>query len=104
MKRFVLSAASVLLATAALAPTAQAFSQIDSDFNLQTLRLGEFDGRSKSGEAPYYPETSAEGWSQEGSAEQASEPTEWEAADTQEEETPTALSITERRHQSLDRS
>ncbi|MBE9060503.1 hypothetical protein [cf. Phormidesmis sp. LEGE 11477] len=48
MKRFILSAFSVLVATGAIAPTAQALPQVSSDFDLQTLRLSEFDTRNKS--------------------------------------------------------
>lgn len=110
MKRFILSAASVLLATAALAPTAQAVPQVDSAFNLQTLRLSEFDARNKSEEAPqpYYPQTSTQATPQTVSADQESipttEPAVWEASETQEEDASAALSITEQRHQLLDRS
>lgn len=113
MKRFALSAASVLLAAAALASTAQAAPQIDSAFDLQTLRLSEFDARNKSEEAsqPYYsqisyPQTSTEATPQTVSADQDSLPmvesAVWETTEIQEEES--SLSLTERRQQSLDRS
>lgn len=118
MKRFILSAFSVLLATAAVAPTAQALPKIDADFNVQTLRLSEFDARNKSDEAVeqpyYYPEASTQPspqtvWAEEAST-PAAKPTEWERPATweapamQEESTSPALSLTEQRHQSLDRS
>ncbi|MEM6451874.1 MAG: hypothetical protein AAF703_16350 [Cyanobacteria bacterium P01_D01_bin.105] len=50
MKRFTFSALSisVLLATGAIAPSAQALPQVNADFKLQTLRLSELDTRNKS--------------------------------------------------------
>ncbi|MEL7495909.1 MAG: hypothetical protein AAGJ95_18365, partial [Cyanobacteria bacterium J06554_11] len=48
MKRFTLSALSVVLTLGAIAPTAQALPQGDPDFKLQTLRLEELDARNKS--------------------------------------------------------
>lgn len=118
MQRFILSAFSTLLITAAVAPTAQALPKIDADFNLQTLRLSEFDARNKSDEAaeqPYdYPQNSAQPSTQTVSTEDSStrtaEPTEWERPATwetsaeQEESTSPTLSLIEQRHQSLDRS
>ncbi|MFK8184651.1 MAG: hypothetical protein AB8B99_14870 [Phormidesmis sp.] len=47
MKRFTLSAVSILLATAALTPDALAISQVESDFNLHSQRLEELDARNK---------------------------------------------------------
>ncbi|MEM9948454.1 MAG: hypothetical protein AAF810_20670 [Cyanobacteria bacterium P01_D01_bin.36] len=110
MQRFILSAFSVLLATAAVAPTAQALPKIDSDFNVQTLRLNELDVRNKSdeGQQPYYPQTASESWSQDAAVEQESaqsaETTKWEAAEEYPAEESTELSLTELRHESLDRS
>lgn len=118
MKRFILSTFSVLLTTVAVAPTAQALPKIDADFNIQTLRLSEFDARNKSDEAAerpyYYPEASTQPSPQTVSAEEAStpaaKPTEWErpatweAPSAQEESASSALSLIEQRHQSLDRS
>ncbi|MGD1895324.1 MAG: hypothetical protein ACFB16_00050 [Phormidesmis sp.] len=118
MKRFILSAFSVLLATAAVAPIAQASTKVDANFNIQTLRLSEFDVRNKSEEAsqqPYdYPEASTQPSAQTVSVEDSSAPTaestEWERSATwetptmQEAEASSALSLIEQRHQSLDRS
>ncbi|MFK8183066.1 MAG: hypothetical protein AB8B99_06800 [Phormidesmis sp.] len=118
MKRFILSAFSIVLATAAIAPAAQALPKIDSDFNLQTLRLREFDDRNKSDEyqKPYYPEESTGNYPQDASTEQdraqTAEPTVWEAPESQQWEAPEnqqeedaapTLSITQRRQQELDR-
>jgi len=119
MKRFILSTFSVLLATGALAPTAQALPQTDSDFNLQTLRLSEFDSRNKSedDQKPYYP------YSQQQTPAQASSQSEWEttnweanaeetgfieADSTAVEESSEGvriegLSLIEQRHEVLDR-
>lgn len=108
MKRVIFSAFSVLLAAGAIAPTAHALPQIDPAFKLQTLRLNELDARNKSEETPqHYPETYQPS-SQNEAAEQGNIPTTestvWETSETQEEDTASALSLTERRHQSLDRS
>ncbi|MEL6351919.1 MAG: hypothetical protein AAFR58_09150 [Cyanobacteria bacterium J06627_28] len=109
MKRFALSAFSVLLATAAIAPVAQAAPTLSSDFNIQTLRLQEFDARSKSEETSQsydydYPQSDAQTWTENAAAEQdstpAAEPTAWEAPES-EAEAP-ALSLIERRQQALD--
>ncbi|MEO1394927.1 MAG: hypothetical protein AAFV90_18640 [Cyanobacteria bacterium J06634_5] len=176
MKRFTLSAFSILLAVGAMAPTAQALPQVDADFKLQTLRLNEFDARNKSkvdadfklqtlrlnefdarnkskvdadfklqtlrlsefdarnkskvdadfklqslrlsefdarnksedSQQPYYPQPSTQASPQNVTAEQDSlqttEPTVWKAPKAQEEAPSPALSLTQRRHQSLDRS
>lgn len=54
MQRFVLSAFSVLLAAAAIAPSAQAFdTKIDPSFNVHNLRLEEFDQRRKGSEKSF---------------------------------------------------
>ncbi|MEL6259861.1 MAG: hypothetical protein AAFR12_02255 [Cyanobacteria bacterium J06626_6] len=117
MQRFILSACSVLLATAAVATEAQeaqALSKVDSAFNLQTLRLEELDTRNKSDESsqpyysqPYYSQPSTEPSSQSVSTEQertqTTESAVWENADTQEQLPSPAISLLERRHQSLDR-
>ncbi|NJM98823.1 MAG: hypothetical protein HC800_18190 [Phormidesmis sp. RL_2_1] len=108
MKRFILSAVSVLLAIAA-APAAQALPKVDLAFNLQTLRLSEFDSRNKSAEGsqPYYPLTSTQLSSQNVTAEQdriqTVESIGWKSPKYQEEAPSPVLSITERRHQLLDR-
>ncbi len=48
MKRFVISSLSVLLASAAVAPMAQAFdTNVDADFSVHELRLQELDARNK---------------------------------------------------------
>lgn len=117
MQRFILSTVSVLLATAAVAPTAQALPKADADFNLQTLRLSELDTRNKSEESeqPYYysdtyayPETSTQASPQTVSAEkeriQTDELLTQESPATQEEVTSPALSLIQQRHQSLDRN
>lgn len=113
MKRFVLSAFSLVLAVSAVAaPSAQAFPKGDPAFKLQTLRLREFDARNKSEEAqqPDYGYTQAPEWDrpeavtidEESVVESeaiAPQPTE-----TAAEENTSANSITERRQQALDRS
>jgi len=110
MKRFLLSACSIVLATAAIAPAAQALPKIDSSFNLQTLRLSEFDTRNKAEDSkqPYYPQAEAETWTQPVSAEEDSSPTAestlWESPENQEDIASPEPSLTERRQQSLDRS
>ena len=48
MKRFTLSALSVLLSVGAIAADAQALPKMDPSFNLQSLRLNELDTRNKS--------------------------------------------------------
>ncbi|MEL6601854.1 MAG: hypothetical protein AAFP20_01370 [Cyanobacteria bacterium J06614_10] len=48
MKRFTLSALSVLLSVGAIAADAQALPQMDPSFKLQSLRLNELDTRNKS--------------------------------------------------------
>lgn len=57
MKRFILSAFSVLLATGAVATEATALPQTDPNFDLQKIRLDELDTRNKSeySEESYYP-------------------------------------------------
>ncbi|MGD1864853.1 MAG: hypothetical protein ACFB0D_09880 [Phormidesmis sp.] len=110
MQRFILSACSVVLATAAIATEAQALPKIDSAFDLQTLRLGELDTRNKSDEysQPYYsqssPEPSPQSVSTEQERAQTTDPTTWENAESQEQPSSPVISVTERRHQSLDRS
>lgn len=110
MKRLILSAFSVLLATAAVAPTAQALPKVDPAFDIQTLRLSEFDSRNKSEEypQPYSPQTSTPTVSAEPDSAQTTKPTEWETPwetpeNLEEAEAP-ELSLTQRRQQSLDRS
>lgn len=110
MQRFILSACSVVLATAAVVTDAQALPKVDSAFNLQTLRLGELDTRNKSDEysQPYYLQPSTEPSPQSVSIEQeraqTTEPTAWENTESQEQPSSPVISVTERRHQSLDRS
>lgn len=110
MQRFILSVCSVVLATAAVATEAQALPKVDSAFNLQTFRLGELDTRNKSDEysQPYYSQPSTEPSPQSVSTEQerdqTTEPTAWETAESQEQPSSSVISVTERRHQSLDRS
>lgn len=120
MKRFILSTVSIVLAVSAIAPSAQALPKVDSAFNLQTLRLREFDARNKSedSEKPYYPYTQAPAQTSEWTnpqtvtAEQertADAETDFQPAALQPSETPNeastqSLSINERRQQALDRS
>ncbi|MEL7226110.1 MAG: hypothetical protein AAF810_16040 [Cyanobacteria bacterium P01_D01_bin.36] len=111
MQRFILSAFSVLLATAAIAPTAQALPKTDTDFSLQMLRLSEFDVRNKGEDSQqpyYYPEASTQSSPQtvvtEDESAQMEKPAEWETPIAQEEGSPLELSLIEQRHQSLDRS
>ncbi|MEM9092374.1 MAG: hypothetical protein AAGC93_27040 [Cyanobacteria bacterium P01_F01_bin.53] len=120
MQRFVLSAFSVVLATAAIAPAAQAMPQTSSSFNLHQLRIYELETRNKSEDAQYpyypqqadYPQTYTPAASQDVSADEEgtwtpeaaiSQPveTQAEAQAEAQEETSTALSLIERRHQSL---
>ena len=114
MKRFILSAFSVVLATSAIAPAAQALPKLDSEFSLQTLRLQEFDARNKSEESEkpyYYPEASSDDYypAEADSSQSADANTweeqesAWEAPANEEEAAAPALSITQRRHQELDR-
>ena len=132
MKRFTFSAFSILLTVIAIAPTAQALPKAGSEFKLQTLRLAEFDARNKSAnkptfklqtlrlteldnrnkseeaQQPYYPQPAPSTSSQSATAEQDSrqttQPTAWEASEPQEEAAASKPSITDLRHQSLDRS
>ena len=115
MKRFILSAFSVMLAVGAVAPTAQALPKLDSAFTLQTLRLNEFDARNKSEdyEQPYgYPQSSTQPTPQNVATEQeptpSAEPTVWQAPTAEEEvasaDASLASSLTELRHESLDRN
>jgi len=110
MQRFILSACAVVLATAAVATDAQALPKVDSAFNLQTLRLGELDTRNKSDEysQPYYSQPATEPSPQSVSTEQVptqtTEAAAWENAQSQEQPSSTIISLTERRHQSLDRN
>ncbi|MEL6490466.1 MAG: hypothetical protein AAFQ95_10925 [Cyanobacteria bacterium J06621_3] len=132
MQRFILSAFTVLLATAASAPEALALKPVDADFNLQSQRLAELDARNKGAisptfklhsqrlaeldarnksednSQPYYSQPStepaAQGVSTEQESTQKTEPTAWENADSQEQPTSPAISLLERRHQSLDQS
>lgn len=121
MQRLILSACSVFLITAAVAPTAQALPKVDPGFTVQTLRLREFDTRNKSddGQQPYYPQTSTPAWSQDDAAEQESiqttestvesavettvETTVLESPATPEETSSPVLSVSQRRQQFLDR-
>ncbi|MEO1386475.1 MAG: hypothetical protein AAFV85_03750 [Cyanobacteria bacterium J06634_6] len=132
MQRFILSAFTVLLATAASAPEALALKPVDADFNLQSQRLAELDARNKGAisptfklhlqrlaeldarnksednSQPYYSQPStepaAQGVSTEQESTQKTEPTAWENADSQEQPPSPAISLLERRHQSLDQS
>ncbi|MEM8502276.1 MAG: hypothetical protein AAF716_03880 [Cyanobacteria bacterium P01_D01_bin.1] len=115
MKRFTLSTFSVsafsaLLVAGAIAPAAQALPEVSANFKIQTLRLSELDTRNKAEErqTPYYPQTPAQVSPREVTAEQDSlqiaEPTTWEVPQNQEEADSPDLSLTERRHLSLDRS
>ena len=110
MKRFILSACSVVLATAAIAAEAQALPKVDSAFNLQTLRLSELDTRNKSDEPskPYYSQPSTEsvswGTPTEQESMQTTESAASENADLQEQPASPAISLIERRHQSLERN
>jgi len=115
MKPFIFSAFSVLLATGAIAPAAQAFPKTDPTFNLQTQRLSEFDARNKAEDAqqPYdYSQPSSYSapqtvWTEQESAE-PTDATAWEKPEGwQEEQLETAspaLSLIQRRHESLDLS
>ena len=132
MQRFILSAFTVLLAASTVAPNAVAAPKGESGFNLQTVRLREFDARNKSDfklqtlrlrefdarnkseedEKPYYPygqAPEASEWTnpQDVTAEQENTTntgsTAPEATEVAEEDTQ-SLSVTERRQQSLDRS
>lgn len=115
MQRFILSAFSVLLATAAVAPTAQALPKGDPNFNLQALRLSGLDIRNKSEDysedyysKPYYAQPAAEPAPENVSAEtesiQTVEPTLWETPESSEEVSDSPLTLIERRNQVLDRS
>jgi len=113
MKRFILSAFSIVLAAGAVAPTAQALPQVDPAFKLQTLRLSEIDTRNKSedDQQPYdtyeqqtlEPPTlqNAPGWQE---TPVSAESTVWENVEAQSEANDQAPSLTERRQASLDRS
>ncbi|MEL7144681.1 MAG: hypothetical protein AAGL08_21050, partial [Cyanobacteria bacterium J06573_11] len=91
MQRFILSACSVVLATAAVATDAQALPKVDSAFNLQTLRLSELETRNKSDEysQPYYSQPSTEPSPQsvfiEQERAQTTEPAVWENEESQEQ-------------------
>ncbi|MGD1867044.1 MAG: hypothetical protein ACFB0D_21025 [Phormidesmis sp.] len=154
MQRFIHSAFTVLLATAASAPEALALKPVDADFNLQSQRLAELDARNKGAisptfklhsqrlaelaarnkgaisptfklhsqrlaeldarnksadnSQPYYSQPSTQASPQTVSTEQEStpapEPTVWETPETPVEDASPALSVTERRQQSLDRN
>ena len=117
MKRFILSTCSVLLATAAIAPTAQALPKLDPAFDLQTRRLSELDRRTKSDDysaseyseysESYYSQPATEASGQPLSAEQEAvstdKPTEWKAPETWEEEAEPVFSLIQQRHEVLDR-
>lgn len=116
MKRFFLSALSVVLAVGTVAPNAQALPQVDSAFSLQTIRLSEFDVRNRSGAElqPYgwqpsrqndiVEQESSQATEIQATEIQATESTVWETSENYEEDAFPALSVTERRHQALDRS
>ncbi|MGD1898775.1 MAG: hypothetical protein ACFB16_17695 [Phormidesmis sp.] len=112
MRRFILSTFSVLLATAAVSPTVQALPEAAPTFKLQTLRLNELEVRNKSEEStqPYYSQPYSQDVPAEQEETQTAESTgwqsttEWEAPAAQPEDASTALSVTERRHQLLDRN
>lgn len=120
MKRFILSAFSVMLAVSAVSTRASAFPQVDSAFNIQTLRLSELDTRNKSEDdkAPYYPYGQTSTQTPEWTTPQtvgADEESTIEAEASDEQATPSAasvaddastdtLSVIERRQQVLDRS
>lgn len=112
MKRFILSAFSVVLAAGAIAPAAQAFPQVDPAFKIQSRRLYELDARNKAedDQAAYdtyeqqpqeqaYPE-SATGWQEKPVREES---TTWKDEAPIEADAET-LSLTDRRHALLDRS
>lgn len=113
MKRFILSAFSVVLAAGAVAPTAQALPKVDPAFTLQTLRLTELDTRNKSedDQQPYdtYEQQTLEqptvqntpGWQEKPVS---TDSTVWENAEAQSEANDQSPSLTERRQASLDRS
>ncbi|MEO0769550.1 MAG: hypothetical protein AAFY72_08965 [Cyanobacteria bacterium J06649_4] len=112
MQRFILSAFSVVLATAAIAPAAQALPQTSSSFNLHQLRITELESRNKSEDEqkPYYPQQAeypqnytpaAAEQESTWTPEATSEATITEAVETQEETESVTLSLIERRHQSL---
>ena len=127
MKRFLLSAFSVVLAAGAVAPAAQALPQVDPAFKLQTLRLSEFDTRNKSEDyqqtygtyeqQTYGQQTYGQQTYEQQSLEPATpqndtsweeqpvstEPTTWENAEEQSEAKAPSLSLLERRHEFLDR-
>lgn len=122
MKRFILSAFSVVLAAGAVAPAAQALPQVDPAFKLQTLRLSEFDTRNKSEDyqqtyGTYGQQTYGQQTYEQQSLEPATpqndtsweeqpvstESTTWENAEEQSEAKAPSLSLLERRHESLDR-
>lgn len=132
MQRFILSAFTVLLATAASAPSALALKPVDADFNLQAQRLAELDARNKGGisptfnlhsqrlaeldarnksednSQPYYSQPSTQTSPQTFSTEQESipapEPTVSATPEASVEDDSPALSVTQRRQQSLDRN
>ncbi|MEL6490475.1 MAG: hypothetical protein AAFQ95_10970 [Cyanobacteria bacterium J06621_3] len=132
MQRFILSAFTVLLATAASAPEALALKPVDADFNLQSQRLAELDARNKGAISPtfklhsqrlaeldarnkseddaqyYYSQpstqTSPQNVSTEPESIPAPEATVWEIPETPVEDSSPALSVTQRRQQSLDRN
>jgi len=103
MQRFMLSAFSILLVTTAVAPSAQALPQISSDFDLQTLRLNEFDTRDRFSPTPQAesPQVATEADYQDYSDQKN---TQWDAPEAQAEDAAGTLSLTNRRHESLDRS
>ena len=103
MQRFMLSAFSILIVTAAVAPSAQALPQVSEDFNLQTVRVNEFEARNRIAPTPQAePSQAATEASYQDYSDQQS--TQWDAPGAQAEETATTPSVTDRRHVSLDRS
>ncbi len=117
MKRFILSAFSVVLAAGAVAPTAQALPTVDPDFNLQTLRLSELDARNKSEDDQPLYDTTYDTYEQQALEQPTvqnapswqkkpvnADSTVWENAEAQSEANDQSPSLTARRQASLDRS
>jgi len=117
-----LSALSMLVTVGTMMPVAQARPQSEPAFNLQTMRLNELDARNKSEQEPqpyysqpYYSQPSSQATPQPSSpavttdsdslqTAEPAKPTTWQAPETQAESSSPALSLTQRRLQSLDRN
>lgn len=121
MKRFILSAFSVVLAVGAVSSSsASALPQVESAFNIHTLRLSEFDTRNKSedDQSPYYPygqtpaqtpewtnrQNTSVGDERTSEAEASAEQVTPSATDISDDASPDTLSVIDRRQQVLDRS